>query len=363
MDFAGVGLLDGLKGKQREDRLRYLEGLADEGFSLDEMVAAAAENRLALLPVERALGGQYTGEEFEQRAGVPVELMLSLRRQIGLPDADPEERIFTDEDVVAARSVQQFLDSGFSEKSIDEINRVLGEAMARVSSVTVRGFGESFLKPGDTEQEVAWRFAELSQKLVPALDPVLTAAYRAHLRDWVRVAMLSPDELATGQLAGEIEMAVSFADLVGFTRLGGELQAGELDEVVSTFARLAAEVAGSRVRLVKTIGDAAMFASSEPDRLVDTALELLEAAEQADLPSLRAGVAHGIVVPRAGDLYGNAVNLASRVTGVARPGSVLCTEEVHDAAGDRFEWRFARRHRLKGIGDAVPLYRARRLQD
>jgi adenylate cyclase len=360
MDFAGAGLLDGLKGKQREDRLRYLEGLADEGFTLDEMVAAGAENRLALLPVERALGGHYTGKEFEQRAGVPVELMLSIQRQLGLPDADPDEPIFTDEDVAAAQAVRKFLDAGFSEKSIDELNRVLGEAMARVSNATVRGFGEAFLKPGDTEQEVAWRFAELSQKLVPAFDPVLTAAYRSHLREWVRVAMLSPDELAAGQLAGQMDMAVSFADLVGFTRLGGELEAGELDEVVSTFGALATEVAGARVRLVKTIGDAAMFASSEPDRLVDSALHLLEAAEQADLPSLRAGVAYGSVVPRAGDLYGYAVNLASRVTGVARPGSVLCTEEVHDAARDRFEWRFARRHRLKGIGDAVPLYRARR---
>jgi adenylate cyclase len=158
-----------------------------------------------------------------------------------------------------------------------------------------------------------------------------------------------------------MDMAISFADLVGFTRLGGELEAGELDQVVSTFGRLAADVAGPRVRLVKTIGDAAMFASSEPDRLVASALDLLDAANQAELPGLRVGVASGSVVLRAGDLYGQAVNLASRVTGVARPGSVLCTKEIRDAAPDGFDWSFARRHRLKGIGDAVPLYRARRL--
>jgi adenylate cyclase len=174
--------------------------------------------------------------------------------------------------------------------------------------------------------------------------------------------MLSPDELATGQIAGDMDLAISFADLVGFTRLGGELEAGELDQVVSTFSRLAAEVAGPRVRLVKTIGDAAMFASSEPDRLVASALDLFDAATQAELPSLRVGVASGSVVLRAGDLYGQAVNLASRVTGVARPGSVLCTKEIRDAAADGFDWSFARRHRLKGIGDAVPLYRARRLE-
>ncbi|MBV8218002.1 MAG: hypothetical protein JO325_06040, partial [Solirubrobacterales bacterium] len=63
----------------------------------------------------------------------------------------------------------------------------------------------------------------------------------------------------------------------------------------------------------------------------------------------------------AGDYYGHAVNLASRVTGVARPGSVLCTEEVHDAAPDQFDWSFARRHKLKGMSEAISLYRARRL--
>jgi class 3 adenylate cyclase len=67
-------------------------------------------------------------------------------------------------------------------------------------------------------------------------------------------------------------------------------------------------------------------------------------------------------VIRAGDFYGNSVNLASRVTGIARPGSVLCTEEVRDAALDQFDWSFAGKHRLKGVGSQA-LYRARRLKD
>jgi adenylate cyclase len=90
------------------------------------------------------------------------------------------------------------------------------------------------------------------------------------------------------------------------------------------------------------------------------ALSLLEAVEAADLPSLRAGVAWGSAEQRAGDFYGHAVNLASRVTGVARPGSVLCTEEVRDAAPAEFDWSFARRHRLKGMSETFALYRARR---
>ncbi len=363
MDFAAAGLLDGLNGKTRKARLRYLESLADAGFTLDDIRTAAAENRLALLPVDRVLSGRYSAAEVEERTGMPAEQILRLRRRLGLPEASPDEEVFGGEDLEMVRAVRLVLDAGFSEKSIEEITRVLGEAMARVSGATTAAFAETFLEPGDTEDQVAWRFAEMTEKLMPALDPILVGAFRAHLRDWVRAAMISPDELAAGQVAGELELGVCFADLVGFTRLGGELEPGELDEVVSSFGDLAADVAGPRVRLVKTIGDAAMFSSTDSDRLVAASLDLLDAAERADLPSLRAGVAFGSAIPRAGDLYGTAVNLASRVTGVARPGSVLCTQEIHDAAQDKFEWSFARRHRLKGIGDAVPLWRARRLPE
>jgi adenylate cyclase len=79
------------------------------------------------------------------------------------------------------------------------------------------------------------------------------------------------------------------------------------------------------------------------------------------LPALRAGVAHGSALMRAGDYYGHSVNVASRVTGIARADSVLCTQEVHDAAQGEFEWSFAGRHRLKGVAERVPLHRARRI--
>jgi len=49
------------------------------------------------------------------------------------------------------------------------------------------------------------------------------------------------------------------------------------------------------------------------------------------------------------------------VTGVARPGSVLCTEQVRDSAPDAFDWTRAGHFRLKGIHEPVALYRARPL--
>ena len=81
--------------------------------------------------------------------------------------------------------------------------------------------------------------------------------------------------------------------------------------------------------------------------------------QDAELPSLRAGIASGAATVRAGDYYGPSVNLASRVTGIARPGSVLCTQEVHAAAEDEFDWSSAGRHKLKGVSGAGPALNAR----
>ncbi len=361
MDFAAAGLLDGLEGKERDARERLLQELADAGFSEKDLKDAVEENRLALLPVDRMLEGQYDAEELEKKTGLPAEKILRLRRLLGLPEPGPDECVFREEDLAAAESIRLSLDAGFEEEAIAEITRVLGEGMARLAATTAAAFVEAFLKPGDTEQEIATRFPELAEKMSDALTPILAAAYKAHLRESVRRGMIGRVEREQGAIAGAQEIVVCFADLVGFTRLGGEMDASELGGVAGKLAELAAEVAERPVRLVKTIGDAAMFVSSEAKPMVAAALKLTEAVEEAGLPTVRAGIACGPALQRAGDYYGHAVNLASRVTGVARPGSVLCTQDVRDATADDFDWSSARKHRLKGVDGQVALHRARPL--
>jgi len=353
-------LLEGLSGEERAARARLLEQLATDGFTPEELKSAVQEDRLALLPVERMLGARYTAREIEQRVGLPARVMLRVRRLGGLPEAGPDDRVFGDEDIEAAKSARLFLEAGMSEEAISEITRVLGEGMARFAATVAATFAEQFLEAGDTEEQVGERFAALAEHLTPAVAPVLIASFTAHLRETVRRAMIRGTEREAGQL-GDFDEAVCFADLVGFTRLGGELEVGELGTVAGKLADLAGQVTEPPVRLIKTIGDAAMFVSPDPAPLVGTALSLVEAVEEADLPSLRAGLAYGQAHLQGGDWFGHSVNVASRVTGVARPGSVLCTEEVRDLAPDEYEWSFAGRHRLKGIADRVPLYRARRL--
>jgi adenylate cyclase len=116
------------------------------------------------------------------------------------------------------------------------------------------------------------------------------------------------------------------------------------------------------VRLVKTIGDAAMLASAEPEPLLDAALNLIDAAnaEGEQFPQLRAGAALGLALPRAGDWFGRPVNLASRITSIARPGSLLAEREVREAVPDSYAWSFAGERRLRGIREPASLFRARR---
>jgi adenylate cyclase len=361
MDFDAAGLLDGLDGEDRASRQQLLEQLASDGFSLKELRTAVAEDRLALLPVERVLGGRYTAKEIAAKSGVPAEWALRVRRAIGFPDVKAGDRVFAEEDIAAAKSLKLFLDAGLPEETILEITRVLGEGTSRLASTITGEFADAFLEPGDTERDVALRYAAMAEALLPSMTPVLVAALGQHIRASAQRGVIGRSERERGQLSGEEQLVVGFADLVGFTSLGGEIGALELGTVARRLAELAAEVATPPVRLVKTIGDAAMFVSPTAEQLVDAALSLVEAVDEAGLPILRAGVASGPALLRAGDFYGHSVNLASRVTGIARPGSVLCTEDVRDAAPEHFEWSFAGRHRLKGVAEPVALHRARRL--
>jgi adenylate cyclase len=99
--------------------------------------------------------------------------------------------------------------------------------------------------------------------------------------------------------------------------------------------------------------------------LLDATLKLLDAAdaEGEDFPQLRAGMALGPALSRAGDWFGRPVNLASRITSIARPGSVLAEREVRESALEAYRWSYAGERRLRGVREPVSLFRARRLAD
>lgn len=368
MDFEAEGLLEGIDdARSRADRLALLERLLAAGVAPEDLRRAAAEDRLALLEVERMLGTeQYTPREVAAAAGVPLELVLKLRQALGLPRPGPDDRVLTLSDVEAAERLKGFHAAGLPEEGILEVARVLGEGLARVAATLRPLVRDAFLEPGIGERELSERYATASAELGPQLGVVMQHILNMHLRDQLRTDVVGRAELARGGVLGAVKMSIAFADLVGFTKLGERVPAEELGAVARRLTELAGDTAGSHspVRLVKTIGDAAMLVSPDPDALLESSLELVAAAEAEgeEFPRLRAGVATGQALGRAGDWYGSPVNLASRITGVARPGTVVAagaTREATAGKGDRWQWSQLPNRRLRGVDHAVPLYRVR----
>jgi adenylate cyclase len=221
---------------------------------------------------------------------------------------------------------------------------------------------EAVIQPGATELQIAEAYEAVVQRVAPLLGPMLDDMLRMQLRRTLETEAVNAAERAAGMLPGARQISVAFADLVGFTRLGEAVPPEELESLARRLSDLAHDVVGPPVRFIKTIGDAVMFVSTDPVPLLRTTLELVAAAEKFDdFPQLRVGLASGYAVSRAGDWFGSPVNLASRVTGAARPGAVLVPESIREAIGsaDGFSWSFAGARHLKGVNGEVKLFRAR----
>jgi adenylate cyclase len=364
-DWEAEGLLEGVEGEAREGRLELLERLEGEGVSLEELRAAVEAARLTLLPAERALasdGPRYSTSEIADLSGLDLDLLQRATAALGIPNPDPEERSLTEADLDAAKRMKAFRDAGLPEDGLLQVARTIGMGTARIAEANRELVVRAMMQPGDTERDLAMRFAAAAEHMMPLFEPTLVYALRAHMLDQVRRDVIGAADLASGELRGTAHLTVCFADLVEFTRLGEEIDAEELGLVAGRFEEMASAVAEPPVRLVKMIGDAAMLVSAEPEPALRAALALIDSAEGEgeEFPFLRAGLAGGPTISQSGDYYGRAVNLASRITGVARPGSVVVDEATREAIADGYRYTFIGERRLKGIDHRVKLYRARR---
>jgi adenylate cyclase len=361
-DLEAEGLLEDLEEDERKGRLELLEELFGDGVPLEELRAAVADGRLGALPVERALVGEprYTPGEVAERSGVPIEVLERQWRSIGIAIPDRDEMSMSSEDLDAAHRQRELLDAGLDPDQIAELGRTAAVAMSQFAAATRQVMAASFIRPGDTEREAADRVFEGTTPLLPLVGPTLEYIYRLHLREQLRHAVLAAGDRAAG---AEI-VTIAFADLVGYTELGEALPPEELGRVTGALDEHARDAATGPVRLVKLLGDAAMLTSTDTGAVIAATFELLDsmADEGEGTPLIRAGIARGPALSRGGDYYGSSVNVASRVTDVARPGSVLVTREVRDEVEDRFSFSSAGRKHLKGIKGSVDLYRCRPLE-
>ena len=363
MDWEAEGLLEGLEDDDaREARRELLDHLHQEGCSVEELREAVAEDRLVLLPVERFLAGEatYTQRELAEESGFELEQLSAFRQSLGLPVPDPDARVFTEEDLATAKDAASLAEFGFPFEETLDVTRVLGTGMSRYAGALRVLFAQTIIKPGDTEVELARRLADTAGKLMPLSSRMLDHVFLLHMRQLLRNDYISLAERTSGKVSDTADTTIAFADLVGFTELGETVGVEELSGLAGRLARLAGGVVEAPVQVVKQIGDAVMLVSSDVPAAVETCLTLVERAEaEDDFPPLRAGVAYGPAVNRWGDWFGSTVNVASRLTGRARPGAVLVTEAVRKAAEERFDWSAAGEKRLKGLQKPITTFRPR----
>jgi adenylate cyclase len=366
----GVGqniddLLDGLDGTARTERAELIEWLLEQGITTDEI---RATNPPLLLASRHLIGGDGTfvsAREISDSYGIELMLLQRVQRAIGLARVDdPDAAVHMRADGEAAAYAQRFVELGLNPDQVVLVVRVLAEGLSRAAEVMRYTALSSIMRPGASEVDIAKASKGLVSQIAPMLGPMIQDMLFMQLRHMMETEAVNAGERAAGKpLPGAREVTVAFADLVGFTRLGEVVSAEELGQLASRLADLARDVTAPPVRFIKTIGDAVMLVCPEPMPLLDTVLKLVEMVDSDnDFPRLRAGAASGMAVSRAGDWFGSPVNVASRVTGVARPGTVLVADSVWEAVSDtgQFQASFASSRRLKGIKNEVKLFRVRR---
>ncbi len=311
----------------------------------------------------RLMGGprSYTRHQIAERSGLELDQVRRLWRALGFAAADDGVQAFTDADVEALRNVEALRSIGeIDEDLMGSMTRIIGQTFARLASWQ-----------GQLVLEIIGRRPELFQDggpdaltdLMDSLTPVV-----ADLHDYVwrrqLAAFFSRAASNAGAAAGSTSRrGVGFVDMAGFTTFTRQSSEAELRLVLTAFETLATDVvAEHHGQVVKTIGDEILFVADTPSATAAIALDLLDrAAEDDRLPSLRAGIAFGEVVSRLGDVFGQTVNIASRLTSVARTDSVLVDEGLHEALADdeRFALRPLRPVSVRGYRHLRP-WRLRR---
>ncbi len=358
-------LLDGLEGDARTERAELVEWLLEQGVTADEI---RATNPPLLLATRRVVGddGTYvSARELSQIHGIDLALLQRLQRAIGLARVeDPDAVIHMRADGEAAAFTQRFVELGLDPEQLVLVVRVLAEGLSRAAEVMRYTALSAIMRPGASELEIAKASKALVSEIAPMLGPMIQNMLFMQLRHMMETEAVNAAERAAGKpLPGARQITVAFADLVGFTRIGEVVSAEALGQLANRLADLARDVTVPPVRFIKTIGDAVMLVCPDPEPLLDVVLKLVDVVDtDDDFPRLRAGVASGMAVSRAGDWFGSPVNVASRVTGVARPGTVLVADSVWDTIGESgaFDGSFAGARRLKGIKSEVKVFRVRR---
>jgi adenylate cyclase len=309
-----------------------------------------ADQKAAIERLEEELLGssrKYTRIEVAERAGVSLERAERLWRSLGFASTTDDEKVFGDADVKALATINSIVAQGIVKpESETSVARSLGQVMARLAdwqTTLMIGLGD-----GDDLLEVA---AEAAADLVPEIEGLQAYVWRRHL------VAAAGRILPVGDDAATDTMVAGFADIVGFTSLSRTTSEEELADLVERFEAVTSDViAEHRGRVVKMIGDEVLFVVQSPSAAAEIALGLMKWRGEEGNPELRIGMAYGRIISWLGDVYGPVVNVASRLTSVARPGSIVVDRDLASALEDEeaYKMRRIRRVSVRGYSHLEP---------
>jgi adenylate cyclase len=329
-EFERVGLYDP-NSADADQRRELLEYLVANHVSIDEMLTADGENRLPFIVGDREVSPgphELTIDEVATRIDLPTDTVRRLWRALGLAEAEDEEQPQFSEADVRMLQLLSVAVSTFGDAGAMQVARTIGTSMARIAETgfiqTLSNVDGGFLTLAESPVAAA-KVSAQAGVMVEMTSVIFDVAFRHHIEAAVRRWDANPsDDPRTGNLA------VGFADLVGFTSLSHQLTVDQLSDALTALESIALETTSAgRGRLVKLIGDELMFVTPTGDEGCDVALTLLERVHEHELlPSMRASVAVGTVVPYEGDYFGPVVNLASRLADASRGGELLVPADV-----------------------------------
>lgn len=332
------------------------------GASEAEIATAVLSSALGALILDvatRASAGTLPFDQGAAAAGLEGQAAARAWRAFGFPDPSSFSRRLTTDEIDALRLVGALGSRLLGEEAALMIARAAGAAAAGLAETVVDAFRAHFeaprLRSGTPYPEVVEEYVEIARQLLPEFVAAFGALLRAHIID-VASGRWSVDLEST---TARRDLAVGFADLAGYTPLTRTLQPAALAELVTRFEDAVGEAAArGSGRVVKLIGDGAMYTAEGPAAACRIALGILSGAATRALPPVRVGIDAGSVVALHGDYFGEPVNRAARLLGVARPGEIAVSAAARAQAGEIEGARFVRlgRRRLKGFASPEAVF-------
>jgi adenylate cyclase len=356
-------------------RTRFVKSLELAGVSLEGMATAVREGTLSFSYLDAgafdesfATLSTTTFRELSERTGVSLELLSVVREAVGFAQPRPEDLVRDDElDVVPAIKLQ--LESGFRPAAIERWLRACGDSLRRIAE-TESDFWSSevmqaMLGSGMSATDVLDAQAELGTKMTPLIERALLGVYHGQQQHAWSQSSVEMVEQALDR-AGVARSphgppAMCFLDITGYTRLTeehGDEAAAEVATTVADLVRRTSATHGGQP--VKWLGDGVMLYFRVPGQAVLAAIEMVDGIARHDLPPAHVGIHAGPVVFQEGDYFGRTVNVAARIADEARPGEVLVSQEVVEAAvGAPVAFTEIGLVELKGVSGPLRLHAAR----